>query len=87
MRWDGSAKALNWMVLAMAHSRLGHASDVRKYLQQALELGGRSNAFRLPRVDLPNMAVADFAEFELLRREAEDLINPKAKEKPEKKKG
>ena len=25
--WDGSAKALNWVVLAMAHSRLGHAAD------------------------------------------------------------
>ena len=25
--WSGSAKALNWVVLAMAHSRLGHAAE------------------------------------------------------------
>ena len=27
--WRGSAKALNWVVLAMAHSRLGHAADAQ----------------------------------------------------------
>ncbi len=31
------------------------------------------------------MAPTDFAEFELLRREAEELINPKSKEEPDKK--
>ena len=25
--WSGSAKALNWVIMAMAHSRLGHAED------------------------------------------------------------
>jgi hypothetical protein len=38
-------------------------------------------------VKWPDMAVTDFAEFELLRREAEDLINPKSKEKPERESG
>ena len=27
--WPGSASALNWVVLAMAHSRLGHAADAQ----------------------------------------------------------
>jgi len=33
------------------------------------------------------MAPPDFVEFELLRREAEELISPKSKEKPDKKSG
>ena len=47
--WPGSsAKALNWLVLAMAHSRLGHAADARQSLQQALELAGRSEPRATP---------------------------------------
>ena len=33
------------------------------------------------------MPPQDFAEFELLRREAEELINPKSQEKPDKRSG
>jgi hypothetical protein len=33
------------------------------------------------------MAPPDLVEFELLRREAEELINAKSKEKPDKKSG
>ena len=85
--WGGGAKALNWVVLAMAHSRLGHAADARESLQQALELAGRASPDQLPGVEWPDMAPPDFVEFELLRREAEELINPKSKEKPDKKSG
>ncbi len=85
--WGGSAMALNWVVLAMAHSRLGHASDARKSLQQALELAGRASPEKPPGVEWPDMAPPDFAEFELLRREAEELINAKAEVKPDKKSG
>jgi tetratricopeptide (TPR) repeat protein len=83
--WSGSAKALNWLVLAMAHSRLGHAADARKSQQQALELAGRASPEQPPGVEWPDMAPPDFVEFELLRREAEELINPQSKEKPDKK--
>ena len=83
--WRGSTKALNWVVLAMAHSRLGHAAEARKYLQQSLELAGLANPFQLPRVEWPDMGATDFMEFELLRREAEELINAKPKEKSDKK--
>ncbi len=83
--WSAASKALNWVILAMAHSRLGDRADAHKYLQQALELGGRASPFQLARVKWPDMSVADFVEFELLRREAEELINAKSKEKPDKK--
>ncbi len=83
--WRGSAKALNWIVLAMAHSRLGHAADSRESLQQAEKLVGRASAERIPGVEWPDMAPSDFAEFELLRREAEEFFDPKSKEKLDKK--
>jgi len=83
--WPGSANALNWQVLAMAHSRLGHAADARKSLQRALELAGRASPEQLPRVEWPDMAAPDVVEFELLRREAEELINAKSKENSDKK--
>ena len=82
--WATSVKALNWLVLAMSHSRLGHAADVRKSLRQALELAGRASPGQLPGVAWPDMHTVDFVECELLRREAEELINPRSKEKPDK---
>jgi tetratricopeptide (TPR) repeat protein len=81
--WSGSANALNWVVLAMAHARLGHEADARRSLQQALDLAGRASPQQSPGVNWPDMAPPEFVEFELLRREAEELINPKSKEKPE----
>jgi tetratricopeptide (TPR) repeat protein len=83
--WRGGAKALNWLVLAMAHSRLGHATDARHALGQALALGGRANPEQPPGVQWPDMSPPDIVEFELLRREAEELIDPQSPEKPAKK--
>jgi hypothetical protein len=68
----------------MAHSRLGHAADARNALQHAEKLAGRASPGQLPGVDWPEMAPPDFVEFELLRREAEELIDSKSKEKPDK---
>jgi eukaryotic-like serine/threonine-protein kinase len=85
--WRGSAKALNWVVLAMAHSRLGHAADARKSLEQAVKLADRASPDQPPGMQWPDMASPDFVEFELLRREAEELINAKSKENPDKKPG
>jgi tetratricopeptide (TPR) repeat protein len=85
--WRGSAKALNRVVLAAAHSRLGHVAEARESLRQAHELVGRASAEQLPGVEWPAMASPDFVEFELLRREAEELINPISNEKPDKKSG
>jgi tetratricopeptide (TPR) repeat protein len=85
--WRGNAKALNWVVLAMAHARMGHSADARQSLQQALRMAGRADPGQIAGVDWPAMQAQDFAEFELLRREAEELINPKSQEKPEKSSG
>ena len=78
---ERDAKALNWAVVAMAHSRLGHVAESRKFLEQALELAGRARPDQPPGVRWPDMASPDFVEFELLRREAEELINAESKEK------
>jgi tetratricopeptide (TPR) repeat protein len=57
-RWH--ATALNWPVLAMAHLRLGHAAEARRWLERA------------ERADLGSISTWwDRAEFEILRREAE----------------
>jgi hypothetical protein len=82
--WTGSAKALNWLVLAMAHSRLDQATDARQSLQHALEMVGRASREQLPGVAWPDMAPQDLVECELLRREAEELINSESKESPDK---
>ena len=76
--WRGSAKSLNWLVLAMAHHRLGHAAEARTSLEQALPLAARASPEQPPGVEWPDMAPTDVLEFELLRREAEALINPKS---------
>ena len=83
--WRAAAKALNWVVLAMAHSCLGHVVDARKSFERALKLAGRTSAEQLPGVEWPDLASNNFAAFELLRREAEELINARSNEKSDKK--
>jgi hypothetical protein len=84
--WRGGAKALNWLVLAMAHHRLGHAAEARTSLEQALQLAGRASPDQPPGVEWPDMTPTDLLEIELLRREAEDLIDPKSTQKPDEEK-
>jgi tetratricopeptide (TPR) repeat protein len=79
--WRGGGKALNWLVLAMAHSRLGHAAEAHAALKQARELGGRASPQHPPGTRWPDMAPPDVLAFELLRREAEELIEPKSTDK------
>jgi superkiller protein 3 len=72
--WD-----LNWFGLALAHHRLGHADEARRCLAkgvQWLEREGPPGPGRPTKI-LPQ----DWLEAQLLRREAEDLIDPKSKEK------
>ncbi|MCC7333527.1 MAG: tetratricopeptide repeat protein [Pirellulaceae bacterium] len=75
-KWRGSVKALNWLALAMAHHCLGQADEARTSLEQALFLASQPNPDQPPGVTWPNMAPHDAVEFELLRREAEPLLNP-----------
>jgi hypothetical protein len=85
--WHGGTKALNWLVLAMAQSRLRHAAEARKALKQALELAGQPSPGQSPGVIWPDLAPPELAAFELLRREAAALIDPKSPGKPAKKRG
>lgn len=70
--WDDPAPALNSLVLAMAHQRLGNTDEARRWLQKA------QRAIQLARPKVPNGASDFFAPdviaVELLRREAEALI-------------
>ncbi len=64
---DWSAIALNYPVLAMAHHRLGHADEARKWLAKAHDV--------VPgEASMPDAIWWDRLEFLLLRREADALI-------------
>ncbi len=79
----GGAKALNWLVLAMAQHRLGQATEARTSLEQALQLARQASPDQPPGVEWPDMSPADLLEIELLRREAEALIDPESTQKPD----
>jgi WD40 repeat protein/serine/threonine protein kinase/Flp pilus assembly protein TadD len=74
----------DWFWLAMAHQRLGHADEARKWLDKALQeyktLQGREEI---------NLVVADaplntgVLELEILRREAEATVLGQSKQPPE----
>ena len=81
--WRGGAKALNELVLAMAHHRLGHTAEARTSLEHALELADRKSPDQPSGAAWADMTPADVLEVELLRREVEDLINPESIEKPD----
>ena len=80
--WRGGATALNWLVLAMAHHRLGDVEQARTSLEQARLLVGPAIPEQPLKVKWPNLAPPDVLEFELLRREAEDQIDPMPPENP-----
>jgi eukaryotic-like serine/threonine-protein kinase len=72
--WTNAAKPQNWLVLALAHHRLGHAAEAKAWLDKAL-----------PAIDLENAAnrgkplsvsVPDWLELQVLRREAEATGRP-----------
>ena len=57
------------------------------FLTRGLKLAGEPSPMQLSGVEWPDMAPPDLVEFELLRRETQELINPKSKGKPDKKSG
>jgi hypothetical protein len=69
----------------MAHSRPGQAADARQSLEQALELASRAWPDQLPGVAWPDLWPQDLVKYELLRREAEELINPESNKEPDEK--
>ncbi len=70
--WTGSP--LNWPVLAMAHHRLGHEREARAWLEKARTArGDRARAIVPAAVAVPH----DREEFQILLRQAEELIEGK----------
>jgi tetratricopeptide (TPR) repeat protein len=69
------ARALNWLVLAMAHHRLGHAEEARSWLEKACDTRGDKARGVKPGEVFPLASFWwDRGDFEMLRREAEVLI-------------
>jgi serine/threonine protein kinase len=71
-RWDTHAKALNWLVLAMAHNRLHHESQARNAWKMALQL--IEEASRGAGQPVMAMHPADWAEIQVLLDEARDVL-------------
>jgi serine/threonine protein kinase/Flp pilus assembly protein TadD len=71
-RW---ARVLNWAVLAMAYHRLGQDDDARQWLDRVDEWIDRWSG-NFPREGVPGLPLSwwDWAELQLLRREAGTLI-------------
>ena len=69
--WEGPA--LDWLVQAMVHDRLGHSKEVRRCVDKANELikmAQPGNGEVEARLNCP-----DWIELNVLRREAEKLLN------------
>jgi tetratricopeptide (TPR) repeat protein len=74
---------INWFGLALAHHRLGNPDRARQCLDQAAQWLEREAPRGRGRP--ANIHPTDWLEAQLLRREAEELIGPRAKAKPDKK--
>jgi tetratricopeptide (TPR) repeat protein len=77
LNWD--AHVVDWLLLAIAHQRLGHKAEARQWLDKAVQWIEQANkasqggaAWRLP---VPSLT--DHLEVLLLRREAEALMKGK----------
>jgi WD40 repeat protein/Flp pilus assembly protein TadD/tRNA A-37 threonylcarbamoyl transferase component Bud32 len=66
---------LDWVLLAMAHHRLGHAEEARRWLKRAVDWGDRDTKNRPDSDDNPAQWTWDnWFDLRLLRKEAEDLL-------------
>jgi tetratricopeptide (TPR) repeat protein len=73
---DWKGRVLNWLVLALAHQRLGHQDEARQWLAQVVQWRetlprGKANIPRCP----PSLHGWDWLEFQVLMREAEPFVN------------
>jgi tetratricopeptide (TPR) repeat protein len=74
-KWGG--KILNWLVLALAHERLGQAGEARKWMDKASSwrdkaaLGPGKGEGVCP----PDLPLSDWLEFQVLYPEAEAIFN------------
>jgi tetratricopeptide (TPR) repeat protein len=82
--WQG--RMLNWLILAMSHQRLGHTTEARLWLNQAIQwrkdhaLQGKGKGeFLSP----PGLHPSDWLELNVLIREAEALVNTPSTQVPD----
>ena len=70
------SQALTWVGLALAHHRLGHVEEARRWLEKAHDRKGDS-ARHVPSSEVVGLAspFQDFGELQILRHEADALIN------------
>src|SRR5207237_1205164 len=74
--WPGGVPVLNWLGLALAHHHLGHEAEARRFFDLAqdwFEHREREFADKTSH-PLPPMAVPDWIEALILRRETESLL-------------
>ncbi len=64
----------NWLFLAMAHHRLGHAAEARQWLDKMIQWEAKQKA------DAKPLEWQHRVGLEILRREAQELIEGKAAE-------
>jgi tetratricopeptide (TPR) repeat protein len=77
--WEGHV--VDWLLLAMAHQRLGHGDEARRWLDKAVQWIDQAGK-GLPkesRFALPVPSWGDRLEIQLLRREAEDVLELRKK--------
>ena len=77
LEWSpASVKAQNWLILAMAHHRLGHTDEARKCSDTAQKLIDEAKPKKpVEPVDMP---AADWISIRVLSREAESLLKEAA---------
>jgi serine/threonine protein kinase/Flp pilus assembly protein TadD len=76
MKGNWRAHAANWLVLAMAHQRLGHAEEARKWFDKAVQWLDKTDPgpFSNTAVALQSLHQHDSLACMVLRREAEALL-------------
>jgi WD40 repeat protein/serine/threonine protein kinase/tetratricopeptide (TPR) repeat protein len=76
-RWGGTA--LNWLLLAMAHERLGQHEEARQWTKKIVQwqagIDGEKQQRDVPYP--PQMPLPDWLEFQVLSREAAGLLQDK----------
>jgi tetratricopeptide (TPR) repeat protein/serine/threonine protein kinase len=79
-KWPGAP--LNWLVLALAHQRLGQPREARAWFARAEELTARAAAAGKGPVCPPGTPVLDWLEIQLLYREARTTLAAPPRDKP-----
>jgi superkiller protein 3 len=81
--WEGHV--VNWLLLAMAHQRLGHAKEAHEWWAKAVQwIDQASEGKKEKRIDLPVPSWSDRLEVQLLLREADALLKTEKKGIPKK---